>query len=120
MNRWRVAFPAMLSLAALAGCLPATKTELPLSTERQGQATDMPRSDDRLRPSDEEIAKAFQRATENQQPIEIQEATRDSDKSTINVPTPLPKKRPMAASAQGREQLFHEFLQWRKSRAQDR
>lgn len=133
MNIWRVAVPA-LSLAALAGyliylllasapvsqavtLLPPTETGPP-STVRQAMAADTLTVVDRLRPSDEDIAKAFRRATEDPRPVEVQEAARDSDTPAIAGPTPLPKKRPPAASAEAHIQLFQEFVRWRNARAQ--
>jgi hypothetical protein len=61
----------------------------------QAWATDTPTVVDRLRPSDEDIAKAFRQATEDQQPEEAQEAALDTDKPAIAGPVPLPKKRPI-------------------------
>jgi hypothetical protein len=49
-----------------------------------------------LRPSDEEIAKAFRQATEDWQPLEVQEAALETDEPAIAGPIPLPKKRPPA------------------------
>jgi hypothetical protein len=112
MIRWRIAVPAVLSLAALAGCLiylllasapvpqpvtilPTTETGPPW-TAGEAPATDMPTVVDRLRPSDEDIAKAFRQATEDWRPVEVQEAPRDSDEPAITGPIPLPKKRPLA------------------------
>lgn len=112
MIRWRLAVPAVLSLAALAGCLtyfrlasspvpqPATllaptEAEAP-SLVGQAWATDKVTVVDRLRPSNEEIAKAFRQATEDRQPVEAQEAALDTDEPAIAEPIPLPKKRPLA------------------------
>jgi hypothetical protein len=136
MIRWRVAVPAVLSLAALAGCLtyfllasapvsqsvallPATETGPP-STVGQARATDTLTVVDRLRPSDEDIAKAFRRPTEDPLPVEVQEARRDSDEPAITGPIPLPKKRPPPASAEARKQLFQEFERWMNARAHER
>jgi hypothetical protein len=109
MIRWRLAVPAVLSLAALAGCLtyfrlpsaPVQPSTLLAPTEAeapsivgQAWATDTPTVVDRLRPSDEDIAKAFRQATENQQPVGAQEAALDTDEPAIAGPIPLPKKRP--------------------------
>lgn len=132
MIRWRVAVPAALSLAALAGCLiylllasapgsqpvtliPTTET-VPPPTVGQALATDtLNVANRRLRPSDEDIAKAFRRATEDPRSVEVQEATRNSDEPAITGPIPLPKKRPPAASGEVHNRLFQEFVQWRKA-----
>ena len=98
MMRLRFAAPAVLALAALAGCLtyfvvapapvsqPATLVAPPPakespSTVGQARATDTLTVVDRLRPSDEDedIVKAFRRATEDRQPVEVQDAALDTD-----------------------------------------
>ena len=97
MMRLRFAAPAVLALAALAGCLtylvvapapvsqPATLVARPAeespSTVEQARATDTLTVFDRLRPSDEDedIVKAFRRATEDRQPVEVQDAALDTD-----------------------------------------
>jgi hypothetical protein len=136
MIRWRVAVPAVLSLAALAGCriyfllasapvsqpvalLPATETGPP-STVGQARATDPLTVVDRLRPSDEDIAKALRRATEDPSPVEVQEARRDGDEPAITGPIPLPKERPSPVSVETRKQLFQEFERWMNARARER
>ena len=110
MIRWRVAVPAVLSLAALAGCLiyfllasapvsqpvallPATETGPPSTVGQEG-ATDTLTVVDRLRPSNEDIVKAFRQATEDRQPVEAQDAALDTDEPAIAGPVPLPKRRP--------------------------
>jgi len=45
---------------------------------------------DRLRPSDEDIVKAFRQATEDPLPVETQEVT---DEPAVAGPVPLPKRR---------------------------
>ena len=129
--RWWVAVPAVLSLAPLAGCLvyfllPPVSEPVTLlttteagspSTVGQARATDTPTVVDQLRPSDEDIAKAFRRSTEDWRPGEVQDAPRDSDEPAITGPIPLPKKRPPAASAEVRKQAVDEFGRWRKARA---
>ena len=49
---------------------------------------------DRLRPSNEDIVKAFRQATEDRQPVEAQDAALDTDEPAIAGPVPLPKRRP--------------------------
>jgi hypothetical protein len=130
--RWWVAVPAVLSLAPLAGCLvyfllppvsepvtllPTTEAGSP-STVGQARATDTLTVVDRLRPSDEDIAKAFRQTAEDWRPgEEVQEAPRDSDEPAITGRIPLPKKRTPAASAEVRKQAVDEFGRWRKARA---
>jgi hypothetical protein len=91
----RFAAPAVLALAVLAGCLtyfvvapapvsqPATLVAPPAeespSTVGQARATDTLTVVDRLRPSDEDIVKAFRRPTEDRQPVEVQDAALDTD-----------------------------------------
>jgi hypothetical protein len=129
--RWWVAVPAVLSLAPLAGCLvyfllppvsgpvtllPTTEAGPP-SIVGQARATDTLTVVDRLRPSDEEIAKALRQTTGDWRPGEVQEAPRDSDEPAITGPIPLPKKRQPAASAELRKQALDKFGRWRKARA---
>jgi hypothetical protein len=132
MDRWRVSISA-LSAAASAGYLfywllasvpvpqaltlvPATEAGPP-SAVGKAMATDTPTVVDRLRPSDEDIAKALRRAIENWS-IEVHEAARDSEKLAIPGPTPLPEERHPAAFAEPHVQLFEEFVRWRKSHLQ--
>lgn len=132
MDKWRVSIPA-LSAAASAGYLfylllasvpvsqaltlvPAAEAGPP-SAVGQAMATDTPTVVDRLRPSDEDIAKALRRAMENWSK-EVHEAVRDSDKLAINGPTALPEERHPAAFAEPHVQLFEEFVRWRKSHSQ--
>jgi hypothetical protein len=91
----RFAAPAVLALAALAGCLtyfvvapapvsqPATLVAPPAeespSTVGQARATDTLTVVDRLRPSDEDIVKDFRRPTADRQPVEVQDAALDTD-----------------------------------------
>jgi hypothetical protein len=109
MIRWRLAVPAVLSLAVLAGCLTyfhlaAAPDSPPATLLAPTQAETPPlvgwAKDTltvvQLRPSDEEIAKAFRQAAEDRQPPEAQEAALDTDEPTIAGPIPLPKKRPPA------------------------
>jgi len=115
MMRLRFAAPAVLALAALAGCLtyfvvapapvsqPATLVAPPPaeespSTAGQARATDTLTVVDRLRPSDEDedIVKAFRRATEDRQPVEVQYAALNTDEPATAGPVPL-KKAPAAA-----------------------
>jgi hypothetical protein len=111
MMRLRFAAPSVLALAALAGCLtyfivaPApvsqsaalaapSATEALSSTVGQSRETDTLTAVDRLRPSDEDIVKAFRLATEDRQPIVAQDAVFDTDQPAIARPVPLPKRRP--------------------------
>src|SRR3981081_902305 len=114
MMRLRFAAPAVLALAALAGCLtylvvapapvsqPATLVARPAeespSTVEQARAKDQLTVFERLRPSDEDedIVKAFRRATEDRQPVEVQDAALDTDEPATAGPVPL-KKAPAAA-----------------------
>jgi hypothetical protein len=107
--RLRFAAPAVLALVALAGCLtyfvvapapvsqPATLVAPPAeespSTVGQARATDTLTVVDRLRPSDEDedIVKAFRRATEDRQPVEVQDAALDTDEPATAGPVPLKK-----------------------------
>ena len=107
--------PAVLTPAALAGCLtyfliapsrvsqqvPPTAVA-PSSTVGQVRAIDTLTNIDR-RPRAEEIANAFRRAaevnalkqaTEDRQPVEAQDAALDTDEPAIAGPVPLPNRRP--------------------------
>ena len=113
MMRLRFAAPAVLALAALAGCLtyfvvapapvsqPATLVAPPPaeespSTAGQARATDTLTVVDRLRPSDEDedIVKAFRRLLKIG--LEVQDAALDTDEPATAGPVPL-KKAPAAA-----------------------
>lgn len=92
MMSLRFAAPAVLALSSLAGCLtyfgvaPAKvfqPTKESPSTVGQAQATDIPIVVDRLRPSDEDIVKAFRQATEDRQPVETQDAIPHTDEPAI-------------------------------------
>lgn len=111
---WRAFVPALLGLTALAGCLPTPETRWSPSTVEQARVIDALTDADRLRPSDEDIAKSFRRAIQDH---EVQEAARASDEPAVTGPVPLPKERPRVASAEAREQLFRDFLKWRNARA---
>ena len=62
----------------------------------QARATDALTVVDRRRPSDEDIVKAFRRATEDRQPVEVQDAALDTDEPATAGPVSL-KKAPAAA-----------------------
>jgi hypothetical protein len=62
----------------------------------QARATDTLTVVDQLRPSDEDIVNAFRRATEDRQPVEVQDAALDTDEPATAGPVPL-KKAPAAA-----------------------
>ena len=104
----RLAVPTALALVGLAGCLtyfliapaPVSQSaalaappaaEAP-STVGQARAIDRLTVVDRLRPSDEDIVKAFRQATEDRQPGETQDDALDTDQPAG--PVPLPKRRP--------------------------
>jgi hypothetical protein len=107
----RLAVPAVLGAAALAGFLTYFVTPPPsveanqqlLPAERMLEA-DMrtPKNVDR-RPSAEERAASFQQpaeailkqATAAQQPAEVQEASAGTDEPAITWPIPLPRRRPI-------------------------
>jgi hypothetical protein len=129
MISWRISISA-LSAAASAACLfylllvsmmapqalmlvPAAEATPPPPV---GKAIDTLTVADRLRPSDEDIAKALRRAMENRS-METHETTRDSEKLAIPDPTPRPQKDHPAAFAERHVRLFEEFVQWRKSHA---
>jgi hypothetical protein len=100
------------TLAVMAGCFAyfvvvlapvsqsatpeAPPAEVSPSTVGQVQATDTVDVVNRLRPPDEDIAKAFRQATEDRQPVETetQDAVLDADEPPIAGPVPLPKRRP--------------------------
>jgi hypothetical protein len=86
-----VVAPAPVSRSATFADPPAEESP---STVRQARATDTIDVVDRLRPSDEDIAKAFRHATEDRQPVETQDAVLDTDEPAIAGPVPLPKRRP--------------------------
>ena len=107
----RLAVPTALALVGLAGCLtyfliapaPVSQsaalaappaTEARSSTVGQARATGTLTVVDRLRPSNEDIVKAFRQATEDRQPVEAQDAALDTDEPAIAGPVPLPKRRP--------------------------
>ena len=81
--------------ASLPTCNPCNAEESP-STVGQARATDTLTVVDRLRPSDEDIVKAFRRATEDRQPVEVQYAALNTDEPATAGPVPL-KKAPAAA-----------------------
>ena len=83
-----VVAPAPVSRPATLGAPPAEESP---STVGQALATDTVDVVDRLRPSDEDIVKAFRQATEDRQPVD---AVLDSDEPAIAAPVPLPKSRP--------------------------
>jgi hypothetical protein len=87
-----VVAPAPVSQSATLAAPPAT--EALSSTVGQARATDTVDVVDRLRPSDEDIVKAFRQATEDRQPVETQDAVLDTDEAAIAAPVPLPKRRP--------------------------
>ena len=83
--------------ASLPTCtLVAPPAEESPSTVGQARATDTLTVVDQLRPSDEDIVKAFRRATEDRQPVEVQDAALDTDEPATAGPVPL-KKAPAAA-----------------------
>ena len=107
----RLAVPTALALVGLAGCLtyfliapaPVSQsaalaaplvTEARSSTVGQARATGTLTVVDRLRPSNEDIVKAFRQATEDRQPGETQDDALDTDQPAIAGPVPLPKRRP--------------------------
>jgi len=67
------------------------------STVGQARATGTLTVVDRLRPSNEDIVKAFRQATEDRQPVEAQDAALDTDEPAIAGPVPLTKKAAAAA-----------------------
>ena len=111
MMRLRFAAPAVLGLVAWQGALPislshprqapnlhpctAALKKSPIDRGTTG-ATDTLTVVDQLRPSDEDIVKAFRRATEDRQPVEVQDAALDTDEPATAGPVPL-KKAPAAA-----------------------
>jgi hypothetical protein len=86
-----VVAPAPVSQSATLVAPPAEESP---STVGQARATDTVDVADRLRPSDEDIVKAFRQATEDRQPVETQDAVLDTDEPAIAGPVPLPKRRP--------------------------
>jgi len=99
----RLAVPTALALVGLAGCLtyfliaPAPVSQsaaLAAPPAAEAPSTVGLTVVDRLRPSDEDIVKAFRQATEDRQPVEAQDAALDTDEPAIAGPVPLPKRRP--------------------------
>jgi hypothetical protein len=84
--------PAPVSQSAALAAPPATEARS--STVGQARATGTLTVVDRLRPSNEDIVKAFRQATEDRQPVEAQDAALDTDEPAIAGPVPLPKRRP--------------------------
>jgi hypothetical protein len=130
MNSWRISISA-LSAAASAACLfylllvsviaPQALTLLPPAEANPpspvGKTIDTLTVVDRLRPSDEDIAKALRRAMENRS-METHEAIRDGEKLAISDATARPEEDHPVAFAEGHVQLFEEFVRWRKSQSQ--
>ena len=83
--------PAPVSQSAALAAPPAAEAP---STVGQARAIDRLTVVDRLRPSDEDIVKAFRQATEDRQPGETQDDALDTDQPAIAGPVPLPKRRP--------------------------
>jgi hypothetical protein len=81
---------APVSRTAALAAPPATQAWS--STTGRAGATDTPTAVDRLRPSDEDIVKAFRWATEG--PVVAQDAAFVTDHRAIAMPVPLPKRRP--------------------------
>ena len=86
-----VVAPAPVSQPATLVAPPAEESP---STVGQARATDTVDAVDRLRPSDEDIVKAFRQATEDRKPMETSDAVIDTDELAITGPVPLPKSRP--------------------------
>jgi hypothetical protein len=85
--------------ASLPTCVAPPAEESP-STVGQARATDTPTTVvDRRRLSDEgeDIVKAFRRATEDRQPVEVQDAAPDTDEPATAGPVPLKKALPPRA-----------------------
>lgn len=82
--------PAPVSQSTALAAPQATKAWS--STTGRAGATDTPTLVDRLRPSDEDIVKAFRWATEG--PAVAQDAVFVPDQRAIARPVPLPKRRP--------------------------
>jgi hypothetical protein len=82
--------PMPVSQSAALAAPPATQAWS--STTGQAGATDTLTVVDRLRPSDEDIVKAFRWATEG--PVVAQDAVFVTDQRPIASPVPLPKRRP--------------------------
>jgi hypothetical protein len=109
LKRLVVPVVVVFTLAGMVGCFayfvvapapvsqPATlalPAEESPSTVGQARAIDTVEVVDRLRPSDEDIVKAYGNATEDRQPVETQDAVLDTDEPAIAGPVPLPKTRP--------------------------
>jgi hypothetical protein len=107
----RLVVPAVVifTLAGMAGCFgyfvvaPAPVSQslalaAPLATEALPSTVGQARETGMLavldRPSNEDIVKAFQLATEDRQPVVAQDAVFDTDQPPIAGPIPLPKRRP--------------------------
>jgi hypothetical protein len=88
-----VVAPAPVSQSAILAAPSATEARS--STVGQARAKDTVDVADRLRPSDEDIVKAFRQATEDRQPVVTQDAALDADEPAIAGPVPLPKRRPL-------------------------
>src|SRR5258708_32037982 len=86
-----VVVAAPVSQSAALAAPPATQAWS--STTGRAGATDTPIVVDRLRPSDEDIVKAFRWATEG--PVVAQDAVFVTDQRAIARPVPLPKRRPL-------------------------
>lgn len=87
-----VVAPASFSQSAAIAAPPAT--EASSSTVGLARTTDTLTVVDRVRPSDEDIVKAFRLATEDQQSLVAQDAVFDTAQPPIAGPVPLPKRRP--------------------------
>jgi hypothetical protein len=109
----RLVVPAVVifTLAGMAGCFayfvvaPAPVSQsaalaAPAATEALSSTVGLARENDtltvvdRLRPSDEDIVKAFRLAIDDRQPVVAQDAVFDTDQTAIARPVPLPKRRP--------------------------
>ena len=97
----RLVVPAavIFALASMAGCFAYfVVDQAPVLTDAwsptvgQARAMDALNAADRPRPSNEDIVKAFQLATEG--PVLAQDAVFVTDRRTIARPVPLPKRRP--------------------------
>ena len=104
----RLVVPAVVifTLAGMAGCFgyfvvapaPVSQSGAPLATEALPSTVGQARETGMLavldRPTNEDIVKAFQLATEDRQPVVAQDAVFDTDQPPIAGPIPLPKRRP--------------------------
>ena len=106
----RLAVPAVLGAAALAGFLtyfvtppPSVEANQQLPAERMLEADMRTPKNIYRRPSAEKRAASFQQAAEAilkqataaQQPAEVQEASAGTDEPAITWPIPLPRRRPI-------------------------